>query len=132
MTLNWDDPDNSTITKYQYQQAESGGEYDGQWTDIPSSGAQTTSHTVTGLTNGVSYVFAVRAVNTSGPGLASDRARVTPFPIKPAQPTGFSAAAGKAQVTLNWEDPGDFSLTGYQLLQLERIKEAGRLRPRGR
>ena len=41
------------------------------WTDIAGSGAETTSHTVTGLTGGVQYTLAVRAVNVSGNGPAA-------------------------------------------------------------
>ena len=33
----------------------------------------------------------------------------------PAAPTGFSAAAGNAQVTLTWDDPDDASITGYKV-----------------
>ena len=33
-------------------------------------------------------------------------------------PSGFSASAGDTQVTLTWDDPGDTSVTGYQVLQV--------------
>ena len=67
VTLAWATPGNggSAITKYQYQQN------GGAWTDIPGSGAGTTSYTVTGLANGTSYSFAVRAVNAVGSGASS-------------------------------------------------------------
>ncbi len=35
--------------------------------------------------------------------------------IEPAKPTGFTAAAGDAQVTLTWDNPGDTGITGYQV-----------------
>ena len=48
------------------------------WADITGSGAGTTSHTVTGLTNGQQYAFQIRAVNNAGNSDASDTATATP------------------------------------------------------
>ena len=59
VTLSWDNPNNIEITGYQYRQRR--GTTWGTWTNIPSSGPNTTRHTVTGLTNGTEYTFAVRA-----------------------------------------------------------------------
>ena len=61
IALSWNDPGDSTITKYQYTQRSEDGGW-AAWTDISGSGATTTSHTVTGLTNGTEYTIAVRAV----------------------------------------------------------------------
>ncbi len=36
-------------------------------------------------------------------------------PTRPAQPTGLTATAGNAQVTLRWSDPGDAGITGYKV-----------------
>ena len=33
-------------------------------------------------------------------------------------PSGFAATAGDTQVTLSWDDPGDSTITGYQVLQV--------------
>ena len=48
------------------------------WTDIPGSDASTTTHTVSGLTNGVAYTFSVRAAHPAGNSPASDSASATP------------------------------------------------------
>ena len=61
IALIWNDPEDSTITKYQYTQRSGDGGW-ADWMDITGSKASTTSHTVTGLTNGTEYSFAVRAV----------------------------------------------------------------------
>ena len=110
VALSWDDPDDTTITGYQYQQAEGEGEF-GDWADISGSMATTTSHTVTGLTNGTSYTFAVRAVNDSlGNGAASTVTAV----MVPTAPTGLSAAPGDAEVALSWHDPDNDTIDEYQ------------------
>ena len=69
MDLTWDTPwaNGSDITKFQVRHAE-GSSAGGTWGDIDGSGATTTSHTVTGLTDGTEYTFQVRAVNGIGNG----------------------------------------------------------------
>ena len=51
-----------------------------QWAFL-ASGAETTSATVEGLTNGVEYAFQVRAVDFYGEGLPSNIARATPMEV---------------------------------------------------
>ena len=72
VTLTWDNPGNANITKYQVQQNS------GAWVDISGSNAKTTSHTVTGLTNGTTYRFKIRAVAGAVEGAASDELSATP------------------------------------------------------
>lgn len=57
------------LTKWQYQQ-KSGGSF-GSWQNISSTSTRL-SHTVSGLIDGTSYQFKVRAVNASGDGMESD------------------------------------------------------------
>ena len=78
----------SAITKWQYRQSESGGGY-GAWTDIANRGPDTTSHTVSGLSNGLSYTFEVRAVNAIGPSVAVRSAAPTPATTPAAPAPGY-------------------------------------------
>ena len=90
MTLSWTDPGDDTIDNYQL--SSDGGT---SFADIAGSGATTTGHIVTGLTNGTAYTLALRAVNGSGSGAVSSIA-ATPVAV-PAPPSGLTAAAGDAQ-----------------------------------
>ena len=114
VTLSWSNPSNSAITKYQVRQGSSTTISSASWTDITSSGAATTSHTVTGLTNGTAYAFQIRAVAGSAEGAASGTVQATPRFDAPA---GLTATAGDTQVTLAWTDPSDNAISGYQFRQ---------------
>ncbi len=113
-TLRWDDPGDAGITGWRYQQRLSDAAWGEEWTPIPGSGAGTTHYRVTGLANGVRYIFRIRAVNASGPGPASAEVSATPMLAVPAEPTGLSATAGDGQVTLRWDDPGNAGITGWR------------------
>ena len=91
------------------------------WTTISRSDSRTISHSVTDLNAG-DYTFAVRAKSNFGNGVSSGAESVTVF-AKPAAPTGLAADAGDSQVRLTWNDPGNASITTYQILQFpESIK----------
>ena len=114
--LSWGNPGNSSITMYQYQQAANGA-----WTAIPGSGALTTSHLVSGLTNNQQYAFRIRAVNRAGEGAASPPVTATPAKAgaAPGKPANFSAAqTGVLQVGLTWDKASQpRTVTGYQFTQ---------------
>ena len=102
VTLSWDDPSNDEITTYQIRQWTT--TEPATWTDITNSGASTTSHPVTGLTNGTAYRFRIRAVATSVPGAVSDVATATPIETAPGKVTGLTATVvSQAQIDLSWD-----------------------------
>jgi chitodextrinase len=82
-----------------------------------------TSFTVTGLTNGTTYSFTVDAVNgaqlhsaQSSPASGTPVAPVT----APGAPSGLTASAGNAQVSLSWQAPssdGGAAVTSYNVYQ---------------
>ena len=109
-TMSWDDPDDTTITLYQYQQN------DGAWTDIEGSGATSTSHVVSSIANGTSYSLAVRGVNTKGDGISSVTQNVTPQATPPAIPA-LKIIPGNTELMLTWADPFYTTITGYQYQQ---------------
>ena len=103
VNLSWTAPADdggAAISNYEYST-------DGGTTWVAVSPASTeVSYAVTGLTNGTTYNFAVRAVNEIGTGAASSPAvSATPY-TTPAAPA-LSAAAGNQAITLTWTAPAD-------------------------
>ena len=119
VTLSWVQPSGgAALTHYEYEQDNSG-----TWI---STGSTATSTTVTGLDNGQTYTFRVRAVNAQGNG-AVVTLEATPSPSTgsgggggggggtddgPREPRpdalqSLSFTPGDGEVTLTWEAPED-------------------------
>jgi hypothetical protein len=81
------------------------------------------SFTVTGLANGTTYYFTADAVNDANlHSAASAEASATPVapPAAPGAPSGLTATAGDAQVSLSWHAPasdGGAQITSYNLYE---------------
>jgi fibronectin type 3 domain-containing protein len=60
------------------------------------------SWTDMGVTNGTKYFYVVSAYNSAGQSANSAEVSATPVLPAPAVPTGLSATAGNAQVSLSW------------------------------
>ena len=85
------------------------------WTAVADSapgGANATSYTVSGLTNGITYDVRIRLHNSAGISVPSAIATATL--ATPQQPTGLAVTAGDAQATLSWDAPADGTITGYE------------------
>jgi YHS domain-containing protein len=119
-----------------YQGISPGGE---AGTPVNGAPVSATSYTVTGLTNGTTYYFKVAAVNDAKrQGNDSGEASATPVsaaasasatasashgsgtgaPAAPGGPTGLTATAGNARVSLSWTAPafdGGSPLARYQV-----------------
>ena len=121
VALGWTDPEDVSISRYQYRRSiDGGGTWDPEWTDISGSGAATAGHTVIGLLNGTEYTFEVRAVNGAGAG-ASASVTATPLVVAPPDaPAGLAAVAGNGRVALGWTDPEEASISRYQYRREQR------------
>ncbi|MFM8956994.1 MAG: fibronectin type III domain-containing protein, partial [Actinomycetota bacterium] len=113
-SLTWTAPTQTgggAITDYKVEFSANNGS---TWSTFNDGVSTATSATVTGLTNGVTYSFRVSAVNSAGTSPTSDVARAAVG--VPTAPTGLSAVAGAAQVTLTWTTPsqtGGSAITDY-------------------
>ena len=134
VTLSWDDPGDSSITGYQVlRRSRDGDEYgDGQGDTqfiavVEDTGSSATSYTDSSVTPRTRYVYRVKAINSEGMSERSTYLNVetaeqpTLTPSVPAAPAGLAASsATHDSVTLSWDDPGDSSITGYQVLRRSR------------
>ncbi|WP_420622836.1 cadherin-like beta sandwich domain-containing protein [Candidatus Poriferisodalis sp.] len=96
LTVAWTAPSSTAaaITAYDLRHIESSADKDdGNWTvveDVWTSGSGSLEHTVTGLTNGVSYDVQVREVFADGDGAWSASARAAPASTGPEVAIGLS------------------------------------------
>jgi len=93
VTLAWAASTNAT--SYNVKRATTAG---GPYASVVT-GVTTTGYTNTGLANGTTYYYVVSAVNANGEGANSAEASAI---TAPAAPTGLTATAGNAQVSLAW------------------------------
>ena len=88
--------------------------------------ASATSATLTGLTPGGAYTFAVVAANVSGPGAAGTSASVVPFDV-PDAPQQVSAITGTNRVGVSWSAPAATNgrpVTSYDVTVLDQATSA--------
>ena len=93
VTLTWTNPNNRNILGYRYRVAKEGTAIDTvDWQPINGSDKDTTSHTLTDLTNGTTYSFQVQAVGAGSMiGAASETVTATPRVPPPPQPPATPA-----------------------------------------
>ena len=112
--LSWTAPTltgGTPITDYVIEFAQAGST---SWSTFADGTSVETTSTVTGLTNGRTYQFRVRAVSSGGTGEASSTASA-PVGV-PGTPTSLSATPLAASVRLSWSAPtqnGGSPITDY-------------------
>ncbi|MDQ1686221.1 MAG: large repetitive protein, partial [Frankiaceae bacterium] len=106
----------SAITGYNLEwSSDSGSTWSAPLSSATTSAA--TSATVTGLTNGVAYVFRIAAVNVNGAGsFAAPSSAVTPAAV-PAAPTSVTATRGDSSASVSWTAPANngSAITTYEV-----------------
>ena len=103
--LSWTAPTNaSSITDFQVRYWKTSETAQDNWATV-TGGADATTTTITGLTNGTPYTFQVRARNSAGDGDPAT-ATATPALAVPGAPT-LTASAGDATVSLTWIAPAN-------------------------
>ena len=141
VTLIWDDPGDSSITGYHVlRRSRDRDEYgDGLGAAafvavIDDTGSTATTYDDTSVTAHTRYVYRVKAINAKGMSERSTYLNVetpeapapepAPTPSVPAAPTGLAAStATHDNLTLSWDDPGDNSIAGYQVLRRSRDRD---------
>ena len=109
-TLSWDNPGDHGITRYQYKhQTATETDWNPNWTDIPSSNANTTSYTVRNLTNRTSYTLEVRALRGLEEGPASTTSANTPDgpATVPNAPSHLDTSPQDQGFTASWRSPAN-------------------------
>ena len=104
LDVSWDTPDSnggSAVTGYKVQWKEAADSWDTP-AEVSETTVTGTSHTVTGLTDGMGYTFRVFAVNSAGDSSASDDASGTPR--ETTAPTVSSATVDGATLTLTFSE----------------------------
>lgn len=77
----------------------------GPYTDIASLPANSTNYVDTGLNNGTTYYYVVRAQGATGVSPNSNQASATTMPSPPSPPGGLTATAvSSTQINLAWTD----------------------------
>ena len=114
--LDWDDPDDSTITGYRILRRLPALDLPGEFAVLlENTGSALTTYVDTTVTPQTSYVYRVQAINAHGSSERSSWANA-PTPAVPA-PTGLRAGTTSAGVSLDWDDPQDATITGYKILR---------------
>ena len=121
--LDWDDPDDPTITGYRILRRLPAQDLPGEFAVLlENTGSALTTYVDTTVMPQTSYVYRVQAINAHGVSERSSWANaLTPSPppptLTPAQPTGLTADPAHDQVGLGWDDPDDPTITGYRILR---------------
>ena len=114
VALSWTDPSDSTITGYQILRGPDAASLVVQTDDTGNKNTSYSDDTVAAETT---YVYAIKARNANGLSLQSDTVSTTTPAAPPAKPVDLLPAASHDSVLLFWTDPGDDTITGYQILR---------------
>jgi hypothetical protein len=111
ISLTWDPVIGST--GYKIFKSTTSGAYGSEEVSVSDS---VYGYDVTGLTNGTTYYFVIKATNPGGDSAASNEVSATPRTV-PSIPTGVTASAGNGQATVSFTAPanGGSDITSYKV-----------------
>jgi fibronectin type 3 domain-containing protein len=122
VSLTWTAPASNggaAVSSYNIYRGTSAGGEGG--TAVGTVSGTTLSFTDTGLTNGTTYYYTVKAVNSAGTSAASNEASATPAAVTatvPTAPQSPAATGGNGSVSLSWSAPssnGGSPITSYNV-----------------
>ena len=116
VTLTWDAPNNGGSDITGYKIIRNDGTFD---ISFISTDLVNLVYTDTGLTNGESYTYSIKAVNANGDGASSSPVSRTPTGNAFA-PQNLQYIEGDGKVTLTWDAPsnnGGSAITGYRIIR---------------
>ena len=128
VVLTWDDPGDDSVSGYVILRRVRVNNTGGKFSELaPDTGTAATSYTDDSVQAETTYTYRIKAINEHG---LSPRSRwfhidIPAAPERPAKPRGLSATASHDAVTLNWDDPGDDSTSGYLILRRVRVNNVG-------
>lgn len=115
ITLSWSHPENnggSSITGYAIRDSSSNNL-------LTTVSGNTTSTTITGLTNGISYTFLITPININGNGDSEITNSAIPGPTVPFAPTIVNSSINiDGDIEVSWlpnSDEGGVPVTGYRV-----------------
>ena len=126
VTLSWDDPGDASISGYLVLRRDVVNQAPGTFSTVePNTGSAATTYTDSTVAAETRYAYRVKAINPEGTSEQSNYVNVetpaAPTPSVPSAPTGLTASSvSHDSVTLSWDDPGDDTVTGYQVLRRSR------------
>ena len=111
VTITWTAPARGVVTGYRILRGPDAASMTVIEADTGNTATTYTDHTVAA---GIAYVYAVVALGPDGDGT---RSAALELPTRPAKPTGLTALAGTSGIMLEWDDPANPSITGYEILR---------------
>lgn len=117
VAISWTAPASNggfAITDYTIEYSSNSGS---TWIAFTHTASTSTSTSVTGLTNGTSYVFRVKAVTSIGTGTASATSDAQLVAAAPGQPNAPTISNGNTQATVTWVAPAanGCAITAYKV-----------------
>ena len=129
IVLNWDAPteDAESVTGYEVLRRRPDQGENTLLIHVADTGSTATSYTDTAATAaGEEYIYRVKALRGEEKSRWSNKVTVDLPDPPPARPRGLTGTVSYDAVSLSWNDPGDASITGYQILRRDKaVDETG-------